>query len=237
MRLSERHVLPAQRVDPRVGRSDRRVRSVEQDALGFPHVRFREPPVVAAEQIAEIDDGVGGHAPGEVHVRIDVAERKRARRREDRLAAVQAGIARARHRSPSSAAPVDEDHVVELVDRLEAHGERRVAVLLENHRGGERGFQAVHRTFADHAAKAPQRGAPGRRLVVVGQPVQKRLHGLGRAQPADDLPLGCRERKIRPSVSGRHGDPPAGRRRSIRCRRRSSRAVPSDRSPRCAGCA
>ena len=88
---------------------------------------------------------------------------------------MQARIARARHRSPSTAAPVDEDHVVELVDRLEAQDERRIAVLFEHDGREQRGLEAVRAAMADDAAKASQRGAAGRRLRVVGQAVEEPL--------------------------------------------------------------
>ena len=57
--------------------------------------------------------------------------------------------------------PVDEEHVIELVDRFEAEHERRPAVLLEDHRGGQRRFQAVRGVVPDDAAEAAQRRAPG----------------------------------------------------------------------------
>ena len=91
-----------------------------------------KPPVVVAHD-PQVDDGVGRDAAGEVDVRIDVTEGERARRREDRFPAVQSGIARARDRAPPAVALVDEDHVIELVDRLEAQDERRITVLFEDH--------------------------------------------------------------------------------------------------------
>ena len=39
--------------------------------------------------------------------------------------------------------PVDEDHVIQLVDRLEADDQRRIAVLLEDDGGEQRRLQAV----------------------------------------------------------------------------------------------
>src|SRR6185503_3611572 len=48
--MAERDVLAPQAVDARVRRSDRPVRRLEQDALGFPHVAGRQPPVVLAER-------------------------------------------------------------------------------------------------------------------------------------------------------------------------------------------
>ena len=96
---------------------------------------------------------------------------------------MQARIARARDRSPSAAAPVDEDHVIELVDRLEAEDERRVAVLLEDDRREQRRLEAMRAAVADDAAKAAQRRAPAG-LVVVGQAVEVALNGERRAQVA-----------------------------------------------------
>ena len=94
---------------------------------------------------SQIDDRVAGDAAVIVDVRLDVAERERARGAEDRLAPVQSGIARAADRSPSPAVPIDEQHVIQLVDRFEAEDERRIAVLLEDHRRRERRLQAVRR--------------------------------------------------------------------------------------------
>ena len=83
----------AERVDPLIRRPDRPVRIVEQHPLHL-DVLLREPPIVVPHD-AEIDDGVAGHTAGEIDVGIDVAQRQIARRSEDRLASVQAGVARA----------------------------------------------------------------------------------------------------------------------------------------------
>ena len=169
------------------------MRVVEQHPLDLPHVRVRQPPVVVAHH-AQIDDGVAGDAAGEVDVRIDVAERQRARRGEDRLPAVQARIARARDRSPAAAPPVDEDHVIELVDRLEAEDERRIAVLLEDDGREERRLEAVRAAVADDAAEAAQRraSAPARCC---------RAAGSGSAAPAS----GVRSRAISRRSRGVNG--------------------------------
>ena len=63
----------------------------------------RQPPVVVAD-VAQVGDGVARDAAAEIHVRIHVAERERARRREDRLSAVQAGIARSSRSIPTGRA-------------------------------------------------------------------------------------------------------------------------------------
>ena len=140
------------------------------------------------------------------------------------------GIARPRDRSPAAALPVDEDHVIELVDRLEAEDQRRIAVLLEHDRREERRLEAVRAAVADDAAEAAQRRAAAR-LVVVGQAVQIALHGERRAQPRDQPPLAAaramnasrRDRITHRSVahSPRASGPRAPARASTRCRCRS----------------
>ena len=72
---------------------------------------------------------------------------------EDRPAAVKARIARPRDRPPETACAVHEQHVIQPVDRLETHDARRIAVLLENHGSGERGFETVRRVMLHHAAE------------------------------------------------------------------------------------
>src|SRR5438034_5632545 len=145
------------------------MRPLEQQSLDLPHVGFRQSPVVVPEH-AQVDDGVRLYAPGEVDVRVEVAEGERARGGEHGLPAMQSRIARPRDRSPSAWSAVDEDDVVEQVDRLEAQDERRVAVLLEDDGGRERGLETVRGATLDDAAKAAQRLAA--LLVVVRQRVQ-----------------------------------------------------------------
>src|SRR5580765_6927031 len=108
------------------------MRVVEQHPLDLPDVGVRESPVVVAHFFRDVDDSVAGDTSGEVYVRIRVAERERARSLEHRLAPVQAGIARARDRSPAPAMLVDEDDVIGMVDRLEAQDEWRIPVVLED---------------------------------------------------------------------------------------------------------
>ena len=128
----------------------------------------REAPVVAAHR-RQVDDAVAADPAAEVHVRIDVAERQRPRRGEHRPPPVQSGIARAGDRAPAVPAAVDEDDVIEPVDRLEAEEQRRVAVLLERHRGEERRFQAVRGAVRDHAAEGAQRFAAALRCCRAGR--------------------------------------------------------------------
>ena len=69
---------------------------------------------------------------------------------------------------------VDEDHVVEQIDRLEAEDERRIAVLLEDDGRRERRLETVRRARAHDATEAAQRLTAG--LGVVRQGVEPRLH-------------------------------------------------------------
>ena len=161
---------------------------VEQHALHLPDVRVRQPPVVVVHGRPKIDHRVAGDASGEVDVRIEIAQRERAGCGKDGAAAVQAWIARPCHRSPTPVVTVDEKHVVQLVDRLEAEDERRVAVRLERHRGEQRRLEAMRAALADYAAEAAQRGAAAR-LLVVGEVVQIALDGEGGPKLRDEPPL------------------------------------------------
>src|SRR5947208_16222486 len=104
------------------------MRVIEQHALDLPDVRLRETPVVVAHLLRHVNNRISGDSARKVDVRIGVAERKCARSGEDRLAAVQPGIPRARDGSPSAAMLIDEDNGIEMVDRLEAQNERSIAV-------------------------------------------------------------------------------------------------------------
>ena len=170
---------PSARSDDAIGRCGQSSSSL----LDLPHVLLRQPPVVASEH-PQIDDRVRLDAPGEVDVPLEVAQRQRARRGEDRLAPVQSRVARARDRAPARRRAVDEDHVVEQVDRLEAEDQRRIAVLLEDDGRRERRFEAVRGAGADDAAERSQRLAA--LLGVVRQ----------RVQPAPARRAGVRSRAI-----------------------------------------
>ena len=146
-----------------------------------PTAASRSAPARANRHAVRLD------AAGEVDVLVEVAERERPRRREHRLPAVQARIARARDGAPACRRAVDEDHVIEQVDRLEAEDERRIAVLLEDHRRRQRRLEAVRGAGANDAAEASQRLAA--LFGVVRQRIEPPLHGRGRAQPRDDPAL------------------------------------------------
>src|SRR5206468_13032570 len=120
----ERPIPCAQAADAPVGRGDATMRVLEQHALDLPYIRSRHTPIVIAHSVRNVDDRVAGDPPREIDVRIDVAQRKRARRREYRLSAVKTRVVRPCDGSPATAAPVHEQHVIELVDRLEAEHER-----------------------------------------------------------------------------------------------------------------
>src|SRR5204863_4908982 len=89
---------------------------------------------------------------------------------------------------PAPAALVDEDHVIELVDGLEAEDERGITVRFEDDRCEQRRFEAMRAPVPDNAAKAAQRGpSPG--FLVVAQAVEILLDGERCAQPRDEPPL------------------------------------------------
>ena len=82
--------------------------------------------------------------------------------------------------------------MVEVVDRLEAEEQRRVAVRLEDDGGEQRRLETVRAPLADDAPEAAQRG-PAARFLVVGQRVEVALDGARRPQPRDQAPLAGRE--------------------------------------------
>ena len=86
---------------------------------------------------------------------------------------MQPRVARSGNRSPAAVAAIDKQHVIEFVNRLEAHDERRIPMLFENDRGAQRGFETMRGSCANDAAKRSERGGVWRRLGVVGQPVEK----------------------------------------------------------------
>lgn len=101
---------------------------------------------------------------------------------------MKARIARASDRAPSSLRLVDEEDVVEEVDRLESQKERGIAVLLENDSGSEGGFEAVSLSGANDPAECPHRIAA--LLIVVWERVQPALNRGRRTKPVDQPLLG-----------------------------------------------
>jgi hypothetical protein len=106
---------------------------------------------------------------------------------------VQAWITRARYRPPSTVFPVYEDDVIEVINRLETHDERRKSVLLQNAGGSQGRLKAVRRTMPQNLPETSQRFWTGLRFGVVGQPVEKPLHQDRRAQPPNQASLRWRE--------------------------------------------
>ena len=62
-----------------------------------------------------------------------------------------------------------------MVDRLEAQDERRVAMLFEHNRRKQSRFETMRAAMPDDAAKAAERGASPR-FVVVGQTIEETLN-------------------------------------------------------------
>src|SRR5690348_3483355 len=169
-----------------IRRPELAVRNFEEIVLDLPYVREGQPPVVLA-QGAQIHQLVAGDAAGEVHVGIEVAPHQVANAAEHRLAAVQACVPGAGHRAPPTSAAKHVDHVIHPVFGLEADDTRGVAVLLQDHRSGERRLQTVRGLEADDLAKRPE-GVP-LQLPVVRQRAQEPLDLLRGSVSLDDSPL------------------------------------------------
>ena len=92
---------------------------------------------------------------------------------------------------------VDEDDVIQLVDRLEAENERRIRMLLEDDGREQGGFETVRASVAHYAAEAAERGSFRGRLRVVRQPVQVPLHVIRRPQSRNEAPFSRGKRAAR----------------------------------------
>ena len=168
------------RSDDRIGRCGISSRSRST----FQTLPVRQPPVVAAEH-AQVDHAYALHAAGRVDVRIEVAQRE-----------VPQAIGRpacrpcrpgSRDRATEPQRPralVDEDHVIEFVDRLQAHDERRIAVLLEN----DGAVSAASRQCAVRCGRRRETTAaspgPAAARCCTGSAFRKRCTAVGRAQRA-----------------------------------------------------
>src|SRR5262245_37293981 len=101
---------------------------LEQHPFHLPDIALTQTPVVRVQH-AQIDDCVCLDASGVVDVPVEITERERTRRREYRLPAVKAWIARARDRSPPVLSSIHENHMIQQVRRFEAEHEGREAML------------------------------------------------------------------------------------------------------------
>jgi len=178
------------------------VRIVDQELLEFPHVPAGEPPVVALE-FAEVDQRIAGEPAGEVHVRIVIAPHQVADRAEHRFPAVQAGVARSRHRTPPAAVPEEEEHVIEVVLRLQADHQRRIAVPLHDNGGDQRRLHAMRFAIAEDLPEGTKRGTHA--VVVVPQAkIQEPLNLARRPAGIDDDQFFAREGAARRRLSAAH---------------------------------
>ena len=83
--------------------------------------------------------------------------------------------------------------MIQIVDRLEAQDERRVAVLFHHDRGEERRLEAVRRSFADDTAEAAKGGASVR-FLVIRKMIEVALHEMRRPQSRNQPSLTSAER-------------------------------------------
>jgi hypothetical protein len=118
------------------------MRYMDQETLHLPHVPLRQAPVVVAK-IGQIADGVSHNASREVDIGLGVTVHELPEGSKNRLSAVQAGIARARHSPPFAVFSIKKKNVIEVVLRLKIEQQGRITMLLQDHGSGQRGLQAV----------------------------------------------------------------------------------------------
>src|SRR5207247_6786624 len=105
----------------------------------------------------------------------------------NRLSPVQSDVPRTSHGTPTAFPFEKQQHVVEFVVRLDARENRRISVLLEDHRGGKRAFEAMGAILAQHSAEREARFSI--HLPIVRDAPQELLHTFGRTVALHDLPL------------------------------------------------
>src|SRR5262245_51696190 len=168
-------IAPTKSPDALAASPERLVPETQERAFDRPHVFSSKPPIVRS-QPAQIEQPISGDASGEVDVRVEIAHGERTQRTKDRLSPVQARITRARHRTPAAALAINKDDVVQVVDRHKAHHHRRIAVLLEDTGGRQRGLEAMRPPAAQNLPKASERFGIRRSLSIIRQAVEKSLH-------------------------------------------------------------
>src|SRR5581483_1532038 len=105
---------------------------------------------------------------------------------------MQARIPGTCDRSPASVVMIDKDHVIEMVRGLEAEDQGRIAMLLEDHGGRERRFQAVRLPQADHLTEAALGGAVW--FGIIRELVQPSLDVCGRVARGNQTAFGRRKK-------------------------------------------
>src|SRR5262249_26193544 len=124
--------------------------------LDRPHVLARKAPIVGIE-CAQVDDGEAGDAGGRVDIRIEVAQRQRARTSKNRLAPMQARITRSGDRTPAAALAIDEDDVIEIVHRFKGHEQGWISMLLQHAGRKQRCFTAMRFAVPQYLPEASER--------------------------------------------------------------------------------
>src|SRR5437016_220399 len=174
---------------PFVGAPEPPVRETDQRLLHRPNVPRREPPVRV--QGPQVEDSVSVDPPGAIHVWVHVGEHEIADRAEGRLSTVEARIPRSCDGSELASFPEQEDDVIDVVLRFEIEDRRRISLLLEDRRGGQRGLETMGLARPDDPAERAE-GLPAF-LVVVGERLEPSLHALRRRRPLEDATFPRRE--------------------------------------------
>ena len=174
--------------------SDTAMRPVAKQALHLPEISIRQPPVVRIQH-SQVEHAITLDPSRVIYVSLRIALRESARRPEERLAAMQAGITRTRNGSPPRLRAINPDHMIEQVDRLEAQHKRRIAVLLENSGCEQCCFETVSSARACDTPKPAHRVTS--RLSIVWETVQPSLNCERCAKLVYKSPLTRSELKCR----------------------------------------
>src|SRR3989442_441930 len=124
----------------------------------------------------QVPHAVPGQPAGEVHVGLHIGQARIPDRAEDRIAPVQARLARPGDGPPAPVLLEEIQDVVQLVCRLEAQHERGIAAPLQDHCGRDGCFQAMRGPGGNHAPKRAERVLGF--LPVIGEGIEKALNLL-----------------------------------------------------------
>src|SRR5690349_7476143 len=132
------------------------MRPLLQQTLDLPEISARQSPVIWIEH-SQIEHAISLYPSRVIDVALRIAESECARCLENGLAAMQSRITRACHRSPSGFITIDEDHMIEEIDRLETKNQRRISVLFESDSSKHRCLEAMRSASAHDATKSAHR--------------------------------------------------------------------------------
>ena len=168
------------------------MRPLLKQALDSPEISIRQSPIIWIQH-SQVEHAITLDPSRVIDVTLRITESECARRFESRLAAVQSGIARARNRTPSGFVAIDEDHMIEKIDRLEPKYQRRISMLLESDSSEQCCLETMRSARAHDTTNSAHSVAC--RLAIVWKIIEPSLNNERRTQRVYQAPLDRRKRQ------------------------------------------